>query len=393
MRIYLVVLSEQLPPSIIPILGNPPDRAIALVSEAMERSGKDRIFRAILERYGIPAETVGGAPVSGYPDIQRYAQDFAGYLRRAYPGAEIVLNITGGTKLMTLALVEAFRDTAQQWEYTDTGRRTLEIVPNEGAQMYRSEPLRSVLDVPTHLAAQGFHVDSIQSDTPGWEQAALQRKPAADYLAESVVRLESFFGVLNATASKALSPDGKCLVAPVQYLDSHKKPPTGLWQRALEHLVAVGVLHWSAQDPYVLEFPDTESARFLNGGWLEEYVWHVLRDLGLFDVRLGVEGRWEGQGESLNEFDVLATQDNTMLYLECKTGIHDAEKDSRLSYKTGSLGPNVRGSFGQTWVVSARRPTENLMQRAQQFRFRVIVPEEIPQLGALVRSWAAGSGP
>lgn len=391
MRVYLVILSDQLLPNLIPILANPPDLVIALVSEEMQRNGKERVFTSILQQKDIPVRALTGVPISGYPDILQYAQRISQDLRRDHPEVEVVLNITGGPKLTVVALVDAFRPIARRLEYTDTIRHVLEIIPTDALETARSEALGQVLDVPIYLAAQGFHVHSILSDQPGWEQAAEQRKSAAFYLANRAMNLSTFFGIMNALASKALSPHGgKFLVEPMQTLDASKPPPKGLWRKTLERLDAAGVLHWSVEAPYTLAFPDAESARFLNGGWLEEYVWHVLREQGLHDVRLGVDGLWEGQGDAPNEFDVLATENNTMLYVECKTSAYKEDKDNHLSYKTGSLGPSVRGSLGQTWVVSARKPTGSLLRRAQQFQFRVITPEEIPHLGALVRSWAEG---
>lgn len=393
MRVYVAVLSGQLLPNIIPILMNPPEQVIAFVSEGMQKAGKGQIFLELLKQKGIPVTQFYGAPVVGYPDIQKFAWEAAERITQEYPDADIVLNATGGTKLMTLAMVEAFRSVTSRIEYTDTGRRVIEIIPAKPDAPYVSEAMTQVLDVPTYLAIQGFRYLRADSDETEWQNVAASRKSVTKYLAQHVVELEGLISVLNALAGKALlDKDASTLVHPTQHLDSSRPVPHGLWKETLLRLQESGVLQWSAEDPYTLTFPNAKSARFIRGGWLEEYVWHTLRDNALHDVRLGVNGTWKRSGDSRNEFDVLATHFNAMLYIECKTGFRDEESDSDLSYKTKSLEQGIRGLFGKTWVVSARAPSKNLQQRAELFGFQVITPEKIPHLRELVCKWAQETG-
>ncbi len=392
MRVYVAVLSGQLLPNIIPILMNPPEQVMAIVSEGMQKAGKDQIFSDLLKQKGIPVTSIYDAPVVGYPDIREFAWKTAEQITQAYPDADIALNATGGTKLMTLAMVDAFRSVTSRIEYTDTGRRVIEIIPTNQNASYVSEVMTQVLDIPTYLATQGFRYLRAVSDAPDWLDAAALRKSVTKHLAQHVVELGGFIGVMNALAGKALSSDGAELAQPTQKLDASKPVPHGSWKQTLELLQKSDLIQWSAEDPYTITFPDVQAARFASGGWLEEYVWHTLRDDQLYDVRLGVEGTWKRSGDSRNEFDVLATHFNAMLYVECKTGFRSEENDSDLSYKTDSLGHGIRGLFGRTWVVSARKPSKNLLQRAELFGFQVIHPKEIPHLRHQVQQWARGQG-
>lgn len=62
-----------------------------------------------------------------------------------------------------------------------------------------------------------------------------------------------------------------------------------------------------------IEFCDLASAQFVRGGWLEEYVWHTVKDAGVRDARMGIKGIWQESRNSRNEFDVLACEHNQAL--------------------------------------------------------------------------------
>lgn len=298
-----------------------------------------------------------------------------------HPGAEIVLNATGGTKLMTLGFVEAFRSIGARVIYTDTAHRLIEILP-EGIEISEPIPMRDVLKVPDYLRAQGFLMNSSKSDDPFWREEAASRKSVCKYLGQHAAQIQDFIGALNGMANAAIDREGN-LIAAVQ---SFGKTPWGKWAEALGKLAAANLIRWQEGSDEV-EFLDGESLRFLHGGWLEEYVWHILKDNDTFDCRLGVEGTWESGDKTLNEFDVMAVHCNQLLFIECKTLRFNGENDNEIAYKVESLGGKARGLFGATWVVSAREPGDVLLERAKQANIRVIGPSDLPRLKEIVRDW------
>lgn len=105
------------------------------------------------------------------------------------------------------------------------------------------------------------------------------------------------------------------------------------------------------------------------------------------DVRCGVEVTAADAERVRNEFDVLACHCNELLVIECKTLRYQEENESPVAYKIDSLGQQVRGLFGETWLLSAREPTPNLLERARLARIRIIAPAELPGLSSAVRDW------
>ncbi|WP_447974750.1 Card1-like endonuclease domain-containing protein [Nitrospira sp. Kam-Ns4a] len=246
--------------------------------------------------------------------------------------------------------------------------------------------MRDVLDVPRYLAVQGFRYEGDGSRDEALRDRLAVRRPAAQYLAEHAAQLGRFIGALNGLSSQALEQD--VLARPVQRFND---VPPGRWVEALRTLQHAKVLQWSGQAQ--IAFPDAEAARFCGGGWLEEYAYAIAKDVGMYDVRFNVQGTWEGAEHARNEFDVLACDRNRLLFIECKTlrwNEDERRNDNELAYKIESLGKDVRGLFGASWLVTARRPTPVLEARARQAKFRLIEPHELRDLRDRLQAWKGG---
>jgi hypothetical protein len=50
----------------------------------------------------------------------------------------------------------------------------------------------------------------------------------------------------------------------------------------------------------------------------------------------------------------------------------------------------VRGLFGDTWLLSARKPSDVLTERVRRARIRLIGPEDLAHLREIVHAWLAG---
>ncbi|MFW6259022.1 MAG: DUF1887 domain-containing protein, partial [Halochromatium sp.] len=128
MSTQVVLVSDQVLQNLIPILMERPTRVCLVLTEAMTRRGADRRLAAQLR--GVEAQLIRceRCPDSGFPQIRAFAHQVAETLLNAGADTEIVLNATGGTKLMSLAFVEAFRGLASRILYTDTAHRCIEYL-------------------------------------------------------------------------------------------------------------------------------------------------------------------------------------------------------------------------------------------------------------------------
>lgn len=385
MKIHVCLVSDQVLANLIPALMERPDRVVLAVSAEMSNRKLDTRLKKLLEKEGIAVEVHRNAPDTGLIAIREFALDLAGKIQTAYRGAEIVLNATGGTKLMALGFVEFFRGIASKIIYTDTTHRQIEALPDETGRVPAPTAMTDVLDVPRYLAAQGLRYRSAASDDDERVSRIVQRKAAAKYLARHAGELDTFIGTLNRLANLALG-DADRLVAPRQGFD-YAPHPHSSWAKALRELANAGLLGWREGDVDVV-FIDEEGTQFLRGGWLEEYAFHILRDERIFDARLGVEAAADAAGLTRNDFDVVAAHGNRLLLVECKTlRFNPNQNDNELAYKLDSLGKATRGLFGETWLLSGRPPTQQLEERLRGARIRLVGPNELSRLRELVQAW------
>lgn len=390
MHIHLVTVSEQVLANLIPALMERPDAVLMLCSPTMAERGIDQCLRRQLEHAGIaslPEVGLGPLPEAGVPALRRYGEQLAEALSARYPQARITFNATGGNKLMTLGLIgagAALDSVCQRVIYADTAHCCVEVLYAEGDRAPQPIAMPDVLDVATYAAAQGFEVSSHASrDTVALQQPL--RKRAAKYLAREAPRLGDFIGALNRLADQALGNDD-AFAWPRQ---AFRSTPHGTWTQALQVLAECELLRWDGRGVEV-DLIDIDRTRFLRGGWLEEYAWHVLHDERAHDVLLNVQGRWAGT-EAANEFDVLACHRNQLLVVECKTlRFYENENDNEVSYRLESLGRDVRGLFGETWLLSAREPTAVLLDRARQARIKLFGPAQIAKLREQAQRWLTG---
>lgn len=384
MLVHLAIVSEQLLPTVIPCLMDRPDRVVLVASRVMTKQAQR--LKVLLKEAGLGTEVRDEAPDVGLEAIRAYAVELAQHLAAAWPGAELVLNATGGTKLMALGFVEVFRERADRIIYTDTAHGRIEVIHDRRTAAPKPEPMRDVLDVPRYLAVQGFRYQRDAAHDAAWLARMERRREVARHLAREAVRLSEMITWINGLARRALDEKGHELLKPVQSLDRELH---GEWRCTFDRFVQAGLAE--AVGPRAVRFADVEAARFLGGGWLEEYAFAAVRDAGVHDVRVGVTGVWEGTERARNEFDVLACHRNRMVFIECKTlRFEEGKNDNDLAYKVTSLGKDVRGLFGATWVLSAQEPTPVLLDRAKQAGFVVIGPKFLGSLPQWVRLWKEG---
>lgn len=387
MNLHICLISDQILPNYIPALMDKPDQVHLVSSVYMVNKGVAGRLERMLQQQGIATVLHTGMPDASIAAIRNYAMQLLEQV--AELSADVItLNITGGNKLMTLGMWEAFGGVADRIIYTDTQHQRIEYLHNETQLL-----IEAVLDIPQYLMAQGAKYLRAASDDAVWVTRANKRKAVSKYLAVEADRLGGFIGKLNWMVSQALSRDGESLEQPGQQLDNGR-PDWYLgrsWREALLKLVNADLLEWDGDR--LVTFPDVDCARYLGGFWLEEYVFHVAREVRAQHVACGVEINWEVSRNSRNELDIILVHDNRMLVIECKTlrlG-RDTQKDSDIVYKISDLGDELRGLFGDTWLVNARQSDSSMRARAKSRGITLIAPEDLRQLRQQILRWMEGA--
>lgn len=351
-RVLVCILSGQLAPNYIEVLQERPDYVYALASSEMK--GSAQYFSDLLEAEGLAHEVLYDVP-SDLAGMRHYGQALVRSLGLRHPQAQISLNATGGTKLMSLALVELFQaqlPDAQLW-YTDTDHKCYVSLHDASTR-----PLHSVLDIAHALAVNGARYKRALSDDAAQLSAIQQRAVFSRWLASHIGQLADtpqgkpgFLSNLNKLVNAALNPKSDALLQAQQRWFA---PPRGAWLQALEQAQALGLLR--IVDEQTIEFCSLAATRYLRGGWLEEYAWLCAQELGIEHAALGVELEWPGKAlvASANEMDVVLAQHNRLLVLECKTGrfggVDGEGKEQQVLGLLDSLSKQALGSQGQRWL-------------------------------------------
>jgi len=381
---HLCLVSGQPIPNLVAALESVPRprRVVLLVSERMQAEARRLV--GVLGRYQIQcALWPDPAPAFDLPAMR--AQVAAAVAQIKARGEIPVLNITGGTKIMTLAAHEVFRDKGHHILYVDTENGCIQDLAQPGSR----RPFSGFLKITDYLAAYGLIHPTIASADRAFLEHAWQRREVTAAWAELARRLRGQLGLLN----RALEPlDERCRPSnpPRGPFDvALPAPPKPVLLDLLGRLSAAGIIGWKRGARFTV--PSCDHLRYLHGGWLEEYVFHCAQNIDPQDAACSVQVVWDAVGREpvRNEFDVVLLHHNRLFLIECKTGAQgrDGQRDTGIIYKLDHLKEAAGGLYARGMLVSARPITRAQQQRLDANRLRGIGPADLPHLAQHLREW------
>lgn len=261
-----------------------------------------------------------------------------------------IVNLTGGTKIMSLAVYEFFKTVNSEMYYLSGRGEMIKIHP--GRKKVKSK-LKAQISLSDYLSAYGFEIKNQNHPFKTKELAGKMLQYFLHYFdkEEDVPALESL-------------------------RDRRKKGINNISENAQ-------LKKWLEK----LEFtPENENklnkyeCRYLSGDWFEEFLYFSLKesfDITNSAIGLGLEVK---KGASSNEFDVLLMKMNKIYLFECKTSIYlDSEESQTFIgetiYKSDSL-RNKLGLFAQTTVVTlsdlGKPRLESHLKRADASKVKLI---------------------
>lgn len=360
--------------NLIPALQLGASEVVILETGAMRASAEN--LKAALKAHGIAVKRLpfdDASPEAIVASAQRIACDLG--------ENPLVLNATGGHKLMTLALTNEMHALAGDnlhLLYCETRFDRIDWLRPEAV----TEPMADVLKLEDVLLAQGYRIQTRGERDVPWCVDADQRGALTRTMGDGADKLARFFGSLNWLADKALNePDG-----PFRPRHEFEFAPGGRNADLLREAQKQGLLHWDGDAEIVFSHP--EAAHYFRGGWLEEYVWLKLRSLKPADSAINL--RIETAGEKTdNEFDAVIVHRNRLLIVECKAKRfgRDPGKDSDHIYKLAQLARQVGGIMGRGLLFSARPVSEELRGRARDNQVDVLAAEQAKDLVPYLKRW------
>ncbi|MGI2029374.1 Card1-like endonuclease domain-containing protein [Endozoicomonas acroporae] len=372
LTLMVCIASAQSAANILPVVARRPERVVIIQSEKMARQANE--LKYWLNRYADyqpeQLEIHDGLPDSGISQLAEYALDLRGALEESWPEYRLILNATGGNKLMALAFVDVFRDDNIEIIYTDTDHDILEVIEPKDQP---AEPIPAVFNIPSYLASQGYLARKTDSDDEQWCANALRRKALTKWLVEHIDSLikndgSGFLPQINGIIHRDVLDQNQQLRSPKDY--QQLRYVISRDHQVLRRLTDEGIIAWTADDAQKIQFPSAEAAQYLGGRWLEEYAWHIARDTGAEHIAAGMDITDAQQRKDgvRNELDMVMVHNNRLLLVECKTGqIQKEQRDSEVIYKLDSLANHAGGLYCERLLVSAA-PVDHQRKNGQKVK-------------------------
>jgi hypothetical protein len=376
MRVLICLLSEQHVPNLLSVHHFRPDRLVLVETEDMARRHASDYLLDALRRGGLDyTEKCERVPLGHEDSLSETRRALQSAFGR-HPSDNWIVNVTGGTKPMSIAAYQFFSVLNATPVYISSREPNLiHWLDDSSTATCSHRP-----SIAEFLAGYGFE----------------SQKPPAK-VAESESRARGWWDLARVLAAHALADDlivfGEGEDAPSERKRARDRG-MNLEERHLHPawMAIEPVRHALEQHFGVPAKLDKYQARFLTGEWLEVFLWGTLdryqEPLGLWDVRLGLEPARFGD-TSGNEFDVSFMRNYGLWMIECKTGGQEHDVGGEIFYKVEAVVRQFRALHVRTVLATTSdflldtktgQIKKSLRTRAQIYRCAIADRDQIHEL-------------
>ena len=381
--IHVCLISAQAAPNLLPILDSDfkPKKAIFLVSKTMKQRAE--YLAKTFEKLNVKVKLKNISDEFNFGLMEE--EIFK--LVEEYENESIALNVTGGTKLMSIAAENAFSALGKPIFYIDTdSNHILFISKNEEQKWLPNLEMKAKNKIDIYLSAYGSTVLSTQN--PIEREKYL---PAIEPFIKNYDNYTQVIPLLNLHTTLSQSNGYKS-----EYTKDNKK--IGKLDELLLGLDYQGLLNYDGQ---TIDFKNREIKTFLNGGWLEDYTYFQLKEIAnIEDIACGADvanpkfklGKNEYSSENKgnkNEFDIVFMAKNKLHIIECKTQLMDKNggiKADDILYKLETL-KDYGGLMTKKCLVSYFEVPEQVKNRANFLNIEIIQGKDLQRLKSKIQEW------
>ncbi len=355
---HVIFISGQAVPNVTPVMDDEfrPGKIVLCTSNAMK--GRGEMLAKFFDSKGIKTEIAPLGDAYDLNELQERMLEIAGCFEK--PG-EVGINLTGGTKLMTIAAQMVFRDNGFTCFYVIPERDQLLLLDS-----HITEPrnLTNKIRLDDYLEIHGYTVKSIKRPQLGKGRHALFAS-----FREQYSLFEKRVGTLNYLASKSEETSS---------LKVKEEVPEKVWP-LLDLFCRIGAI--SYYDDRKIEFESESSRDYCKGLWLEEYAyWHLEQislETGIQDIACSIE--IETASHIPNEIDVAFLHENNLYIVECKTSDMGATGTNAI-YKLDTI-KGYMGLCSKSVIVSLKPLAPYDKRRAEELKIKTLEGAALKNLG------------
>ncbi|MEX1027459.1 MAG: DUF1887 family CARF protein [Candidatus Paceibacterota bacterium] len=376
MSVLCCLLSDQHVPNLLSVHHFRPDRLVLIESTAMQQRGVSDNFLIALEAGGLRYRKEQNCDVIPLDNISDF-QAIGTVLRHAFgkhPNANWTVNLTGGTKPMSIAAYEFFKAVGARLVYVEVSKPH-EIIDVESATIGTAEHRLSISEF---LLGYGFEQHKQEeklkvAETRARQWFDLSRLIAIHAAGENLLDIDRERWSLARSKGLELQPgELTSTVAPLR-----------------ESLTTT--FNLDSIDGGLIGKLDKYQSSLLTGGWLEVFLWNLLdrhqQQLGIWDVRLGIEPGHRG-ADTPNDFDIAFMHKFELNMIECKSGAQEQDRDVDALYKVEAVIRQFRALRVRSYLATTSdnlfdkqgNIKPSLQDRAAIYNCRFVTKSEIQHL-------------
>lgn len=384
--IHVCLVSGQAAPNLLPILDTEfkPKEIVLIVSNKMKEKANN-----LTEIYKKNNIKVTQKMLSDEFNFSTMEQEIYA-IAEEYLDKNVALNVTGGTKLIAIAAQNAFQTAGNPIFYVDTDEnRIIFISKDEQGHWIEDKMLQTNVNLSDYFGSYGFQ--TFCHSQPDIKEEWLD---IPKLLIQYYDRYANVIPLLNKYASLAEKQGLKVEI-------SKEDQRINLLDDVLAEF----------DDKYDLieyrnnqiNFKNQDVRFFLNGGWLEDYTFNLLKDIKqIDDIGCNIEVAnlhykqeksdfsKNNQGNK-NEFDIVFMAKNKLHIIECKTQKLDKSggvKAEDILYKLETL-KDYGGLFTKKCLISYCSLPEAILNRAKSLNIKIIQGKDLLRLKSLIQDWIA----
>jgi len=370
MKIHVCLVSAQAAPNLLPALDPvlKPDKVILLVSGKMQRAAES--LAGVLKELGIEINVVPMPNEHDYSSIEQTLLDVA----TAHEGHDIMLNLTGGTKLMALVAQSVAGQADWHSFYVDVDTDTVTWLDRDRPP----QPLGKQLRLRHYLRSYGFDLGGV----PARPQATRQQRDLTQTLITHIGSLEGAITQMNWLAQQA--EDRHLLKV---RMDAQQQDNRNL-EALLRHFETAAALRVEHD---MIRFTDEAARTFVKGGWLEHHVFDCVCTLTengcIRDKAMNLEVSSQGVK---NELDIALMARNRLFVIECKTARMDKPEAPKANDALFKLAENCRriGGLGTRGMLASYRPLREPERKlAQALNIELVFGRDLASLDEKLKTW------
>ncbi len=318
MNLTVVLVSAQTIPNVVYLknslkYGEGFDKVLLITTEKMEKQGKsDTIIKAIgFDFFDNKKYDKLLTDENMLFDVNKKLEEY--FENNDFD--KVFVNITGGTKIMSLAAYNFFKDKSftANIVYLPIGSTSYkQIYPLGGNGKAVDVEINYKMDV-------GEYLKSLDVE---YEDSKALDIDLSRFIFETYIKDNSVINKVTQILRK-YRKDGK------ELKKINKSLEYGEIKRLLNK-INIDI------DKYNLR--QRRWVDFFSGGWFEEYVYSEIKELCIDDIKLNVKIKRQTDIKDVpNEFDVVFIKDNNLFVVECKTGNMEGYETTNALYKVAQL--------------------------------------------------------